>query len=46
MGLLNSRGKENEDLAKNMLELGLDIEQISKLTGLSKEEIGKLMKKE
>ena len=44
MGLLQNRKNEDEDVAREMLELGLDIEQISQITGLSVEEIEKLEK--
>ncbi len=42
MGLLHSEENENEELAKEMLTLGLDIEQICQITKLSKEEVEKL----
>ena len=44
MGLLQNRKNEDEEVAREMLELGLDIEQISQITGLSKEEIEALEK--
>lgn len=44
MGLLQNRKNDDENVARDMLELGLDIEQISQITGLSKEEIDKLEK--
>ena len=44
MGLLQNRKNEDEDVAREMLELGLDIEQISQITGLSVEKIKKLEK--
>ena len=43
MGLLNSKENENVELAKNMLDLGIDIEQVAEITGLSKEEVVKLL---
>lgn len=43
MGLLNSKENENVELAKNMLELGIDIGQIAEITGLSKEEVIKIL---
>ena len=44
MGLLQKRKNEDEEVARDMLEIGLDIEQISQITGLSKEEIEELEK--
>lgn len=44
MGLLQNRKNDDEHVARDMIELGLDIEQISKITGLSIEEIEKLEK--
>ena len=44
MGLLQNRKNEDEEVARDMLEIGLDIEQISQITGLSKEEIEELEK--
>lgn len=43
MGILNNQENENTELAKEMFDLGLDIEQICKITKLSKEEIEKLL---
>lgn len=43
MGLLNSKENENVELAKNMLDLGIDIEQVAQITGLSKEEVIKIL---
>lgn len=43
MGLLNSKENENVELAKNMLELGIDIGQVAEITGLSKEEVIKIL---
>ena len=43
MGLLHSKENENVELAKNMLELGIDIEQVAQITGLSKEEVVRLL---
>ena len=37
--------KSNLDLSKKLLELNTPIEQIKKITGLSKEEIEKIVKK-
>lgn len=45
MGLLQNRKNEDEEVARDMLEIGLDIEQISQITGLSKEEIEELEKR-
>ncbi len=42
MGLLQNRKNDDEDVAREMLEFGLDIEQISEITGLSIDEIEKL----
>ena len=39
MGILQNKKNEDEDVARDMLKLGLDIEQISQITGLSVEEI-------
>lgn len=44
MGLLQNRKNEDEEVAREMIELGLDVEQISQITGLSKEEIEALEK--
>ena len=44
MGLLQNRKNEDEEVARDMLEIGLDIEQISQITGLSEEEIEELEK--
>lgn len=44
MGLLQNRKNEDEEVARDMLEIGLDIEQISQITGFSKEEIEELEK--
>lgn len=35
MGVLQNKKNEDEDVARDMLKLGLDIEQISQITGLS-----------
>ncbi len=43
MGLLNSKENENVELAKNMLDLGIDIEQVAQITGLPKEEVVRLL---
>lgn len=43
MGLLHNKENENIDLAKQMLNLGLDIEQICEITKLSKEEIEQII---
>ena len=42
MGVLQNKKNEHEDVARDMLKLGLDIEQISQITGLSVEEIKEL----
>ena len=42
MGLVHSQGNENVEMAREMLELGLDIDQICQITKLSKEEVEKL----
>ena len=41
-GLHKGKISEKKDIAKKMLEIGMDIEQIMKITDLSKEEIEKL----
>ena len=41
-GLQEGKTSEKKDIAKKMLEIGMDIEQIMKITDLSKEEIEKL----
>ncbi|MEL3907391.1 MAG: hypothetical protein P1P64_00035 [Treponemataceae bacterium] len=41
-GLLEGKLKKARETAKNLLEIGLSVEQISKVTGLSKAEIYKL----
>lgn len=41
-GLHEGKISEKKDIAKKMLEIGMDIEQIMKITDLSKEEIEKL----
>lgn len=46
MGLLHNKENENIDLAKQMLSLGLDIEQICEITKLSKEQIQQLLKED
>ncbi|MCD9020862.1 hypothetical protein K7P76_03430 [Cohnella sp. NL03-T5] len=43
-GERNGRIKAKQEIAKNMLSLGLDIESIEKCTGMSVEEIQKLNK--
>ena len=43
MGVLQNKKNEDEDVARDMLKLGLDIEQISQITGLSVEEIKELL---
>lgn len=42
MGVLQNKKNVDEDVARDMLKLGLDIEQISQITGLSVEEIKEL----
>jgi len=42
MGVLQNKKNEDEDVARDMLKFGLDIEQISQITGLSVEEIKEL----
>ena len=42
MGVLQNKKNEDEYVARDMLKLGLDIEQISQITGLSVEEIKEL----
>ena len=42
MGVLQNKKNEDEDVARDMLKSGLDIEQISHITGLSVEEIKEL----
>ena len=41
-GLHEGKMSEKKDIAKKMLEIGMDVEQIMKITDLSKEEIEKL----
>lgn len=41
-GLQEGKTSEKKDIAKKMLEIGMDVEQIMKITDLSKEEIEKL----
>lgn len=43
MGLLNSQENENIDIAKNMLAIGIDIDQVCQLTNLSREEIERII---
>ena len=38
-GLQEGKTSEKKDIAKKMLEIGMDVEQIMKITDLSKEEI-------
>ncbi len=42
MGLINSQEDENIEIAKEMLSLGLDIDQICEVTKLSKEAVIKI----
>ena len=42
MGLINSKEDENVQIAKEMLTLGIDIDQVCNLTKLSKEAILKI----
>ncbi len=44
MGIINNQDEENTKLAKEMLTLGIDIEQICQITKLTKEEVEKLAK--
>ena len=41
---LNGRTEEKTEIAKNLIKLGINIDDIVKATGLSKEEIEKLSK--
>ena len=41
-GFHEGKMSEKKDIAKKMLEIGMDVEQIMKITDLSKEEIEKL----
>ena len=41
-GLHEGKISEKKDIAKKMLEIGMDVEQIMKITDLPKEEIEKL----
>ena len=41
-GLQEGKTSEKKDIAKKMLEIGMDVEQIMKITDLPKEEIEKL----
>ena len=41
-GLHEGKMSEKKDIAKKMLEIGMDVEHIMKITDLSKEEIEKL----
>ena len=41
-GLHEGKMSEKKDIAKKMLEIGMDVEQIMKITDLSKEEIENL----
>ena len=41
---LNGRTEEKTEIAKNLIKLGLNVDDIVKATGLSKEEIEKLAK--
>ena len=41
-GLHEGKISEKKDIAKKMLEIGMNVEQIMKITDLSKEEIEKL----
>ena len=41
---LNGRTEEKTEIAKNLIKLGINIDDIVKATGLSKEEIEKLLK--
>ena len=44
MGLINSKEDENVQVAKEMLSLGIDIEQVCEITKLSREAVEKIAK--
>ena len=44
MGLINSQEDENVQIAKEMLSLGIDIEQVCEITRLSREAVEKIAK--
>ena len=44
MGLIHNKENENVQLAKEMLALGLDLEQICQVAHIEKEELQKLLK--
>ena len=44
MGLINSKEDENIQIAKEMLSLGIDIEQVCEISMLSKEAVEKIAK--
>ena len=44
MGLINSQEDENVQIAKEMLSLGIDIEQVCEITRLSRETVEKIAK--
>ena len=43
MGLIHNKENENVQLAKEMLSLGLDLDQICQVTNLKKEELKELL---
>ena len=43
-GKLNGRTEEKNEIAKSLIKLGINIDDIIKATGLSKEEIEKISK--
>lgn len=43
LGLIHNKENENVQLAKEMLSLGLDLDQICQVTNLKKEELQKLL---
>lgn len=43
MGVLQNKKNEDEDVARDMLKFGLDIEQISQITGLSVEGVYRII---
>ncbi len=43
MGLINSKEDENVQVAKEMLSLGIDIEQVCEITKLSREAVERII---
>ena len=43
MGLLDSRENENMQIAKQLLNMGIDIDQVCQITKITKEEAEKML---